>query len=156
MPNLFHMSGTIKSLAYPVLIVLILALLWIFNPLLSVPQSFTKLDGIAGPYTTIFFVGLLVYLVWAGLKIDGMAWLKLLLFLAVIGHILSVVSLLAAELLLPGGSARLSNSASTVGVLQFLMIQLLFPIVLGGWLLAILAVSSLKVMQNVWTKKDNR
>lgn len=136
-----------KSLVYPVLIVLTLALLWTFAPMSALPSSFMKLDGVTGPYATIFFIGLLAHLAWAQLKINSMAWLTLLLLSSLVGHVLSVVALLVAELLLPGGIERLSNSASTVGTLQFLILQLLFPVVLGGWLLAMVAVSSLKVMK---------
>lgn len=113
----------------------------------AVAQSFIKLDGITGPYATIIFAGLLGYLVWARIKINEIAWLRLMIVSAVVGHALSIVSLLAAELLLPDGIERLFNSASAAGLLQFFLAQLLFPFVLGGWLLANLAASSLEVME---------
>ena len=139
------MPSKINFLVYPVLIVLIFALLWIFTPLSEKPSSFIKLDGITTPYTIIFFGGLFAYLLWVQPNVSGISWPKLILVSAVAGHILSVASLTIAELLLSGGIERLLNSASTTGVAQFVAMQALFPALLGGWFFTILGTTCLKL-----------
>lgn len=140
------MSGKMKSLVYSLLIVLILAALWVLTPMSAIPKSFMKLEGVAGPYAAIFFIGLFGFLIWLQSRIHNMAWAKLLIVSLFVGHLLSIIALTLAELLLPDGIERLSGSFSTAGVLNVLTVQLLFPFVLGGWFFAILGAVGLKAM----------
>lgn len=135
-----------KSIVHSAIIVLVLTALWAFTPLSAIPKSFMKLPGVASPYAAVFFASLFGFLLLIENRIRGLSWPKVIFYLFITGHLLSVISLALAELLLPDGVQRLSDSFSTAGALDFFITQLLFPFVLGGWLFAILGAISLKLM----------
>jgi len=133
----------------PLVVTATLFLAWMFTPLGSIPMTFVKIDTVKTPYAVIFFGLLLVCLFFLRLKIDRMSWIRTLLIAVVAGHLLSIISFTVAELIMPAGIERFGNSLRVAGFLQFVAVQLLFPGVLIGWIIAPLAVAALKLSKKI-------
>ncbi len=128
----------------PLIVTIGFLIAWIFTPLGRIPMAFIKLEAVKLPYTSFFFGLLLFGLYVLRERIGRASLLRSVLIGAVSGYLLSVISLLLADCLIPDGIHRLRNSFAVAGPLGALVIQFIFPGVLAGWLIVPLAVFTLK------------
>jgi hypothetical protein len=138
------MSMMINKLR-PLIIVAFLLVAWLFTPLGNIPTIFVKLDSLRLTYAVFFFGTLLASLFLFRDRIDRASWLQALLIATLGGYLVSILSLLGAELLMPDGVQLVIKTFRTNNLSTLLIAELFFPCMLLGWLVAPLAVFALKI-----------
>ncbi|MBC7429938.1 MAG: hypothetical protein H7336_15090 [Bacteriovorax sp.] len=129
----------------PLIIVTFLLIAWLLTPLGYFSGIFLKSESLRLAYTVLYFFSLLASLFLFRKKIIRASWLQSLLAATFTGYLISIISLLIAELLMPGGFTLLAKTFRTTNLSTVLAVELFFPFMLLGWLFAPFAVFALKI-----------
>ena len=128
----------------PIIICTILLAAWLLTPLEIIPMMFLKREELKLPYAFIFFAFLSITLVVFQKWIDKINWIKSLVLAAIVGQIISLLSLWVANFFDTGGIERFVNSYNSLGLFSFIIAQFVYAGFFLGWLIAPLALVATK------------
>ena len=90
-------------------------------------------------YIVVLYAAIWAFLAWLTHCRAKPSMLATISAAAVLGHLVAMLTSFAIHVAQPSGVERLSNSVQQFGSLDAVLIYLVFPLLLGGWLLAPIA-----------------
>jgi glucan phosphoethanolaminetransferase (alkaline phosphatase superfamily) len=133
-----------RRLVAALLVTLVLLIVWLMPPFSGWFNALVKLESMRIPYTAMFFAALFGVLAWLSSRISKARLLNVALAGAVIGQLLALASIFAANFWIPRGVQRNIDTIAREGFLNVLVSDFVVALILGGWVFGAVAFLALK------------